>query len=416
MRSILIASIFFSSFSALAVENSVGTTGYIRLQTSLQDEKANVCFKAPGAGSKYRLGNECETWIELGLYDTIHFDNGVILHNQIRPAFTGANNKNIEYLRLDELYSEISNIFDNTLFFWVGRRFYDRRDSHINDYFYLNLSGDGAGFRNLDIGGYKLSYSYIFDRLDPPSVAGDEKVHFDSHDVRVTKPTERGEWSVFANRMEIHSKTFNTAQHLNVSSGYATGFLYKDTRLMGELFGMEGESISALFYGEGVAKGAGSTSPYLQEAFIDAVLGTSEAIEAAETWRFVNHNAFENEQWGLISNFMYEKRREVGFSGSDQTWISAGVRPYWFFHKNGRLVLEEGIDHIEDNAANKTYLLTKTTVALEAALNKGVWKRPVVRLFYTYADWSEDAVGLVSSYYPTQTHGDNVGIQLEYWW
>jgi maltoporin len=232
----------------------------------------------------------------------------------------------------------------------------------------------------------------------------------------VTKPTERGEWSVFANRMQIHSKTFNTAQQLNVSSGYAAGFLYKDTRLMSELFGMEGESISALFYGEGVAKGAGSTSPYLQEGFIDAVLGTSDAVEAAETWRFVNHNVFENEQWGLISNFMYEKRFEVGFSGTDQTWISAGVRPYWFFHKNGRLVLEEGIDRIEDNAANKTYLLTKTTIALEAALDKGVWKRPVIRLFYTYADWSDNAVGMVSSYYPTQTHGDNVGIQLEYWW
>lgn len=40
----------------------------------------------------------------------------------------------------------------------------------------FNMSGDGAGFRNLDVQGYKLSYSYIFDRLDPPSASGGENV------------------------------------------------------------------------------------------------------------------------------------------------------------------------------------------------------------------------------------------------
>lgn len=418
MRSILLASIFLASFSALAVENSVGTTGYMRLQTSLQDEKTNVCFKAPGAGSKYRLGNECETWIELGLYDTIRFDNGITLHNQIRPVFTGANNRNIEYLRLDELYSELGGIVEhNTLSLWAGRRFYERYDSHLSDYFYFNMSGDGAGFRNLDLDGYKLSYSYIFDSLNPPSVSGNEKVHFDSHDLRLSKPTERGEWTLFANRMEVHSKTFSPTQQIDVSPGYAAGVLYKDIHLTKELFGMEGENITGLFYGKGVAKGAGAASPYLQEAFIDAILGTNDAIEEARTWRFINYNGFENEQWGLISNVVYEKRKEINFSGADQTWISAGVRPYWFFHKNGRLVMESGIDWIEDDATNQIYTLSKTTVALEAAVDKGIWKRPVVRLFYTYSDWSDNTLGMVGSgYYSTQTHGDNVGIQLEYWW
>lgn len=409
--------IALTSIAGWASEHILGTTGYARLQTSLQDDKANVCFKAPGAGSKYRLGNECDTWIELGLYDTIRFDNGVTLHNQIRPVFTGANNRDIEYLRLDELYSEISGIFNNSVSFWAGRRFYERYDSHMNDYFYFNMSGDGAGFRNLDINGYKLSYSYIFDRLNPPSLSGDQKVYFDSHDLRLSKPTSRGEWTIFANRMEVHSKTFNSTQRIDTSPGYAAGFLYKDTRLTKEFFGMEGENMSAIFYGKGVAKSAGSSSPYLQESFIDNILSTTDAIEEAKTWRFVNYNAFENEEWGLMSNFVYEKRREAQFSGSDQTWISAGVRPYWFFHKNGRLVLETGIDRVEDDTTNQIYTLIKTTVALEAALDKGIWKRPVLRLFYTYADWSESALGTIStSYYANQTYGDNLGIQLEYWW
>lgn len=417
MKNIIIASVLSLSMTGWAVDNAFGTIGYMRLQTSLNDDTSNVCFKVPGAGSKYRLGNECETWIELGLYDRIRFDNGVTLHNQIRPVFTGANNREIDYLRLDELYSEISGILDNSVSFWIGRRFYERYDSHMNDYFYFNMSGDGAGFRNLDINGYKLSYSYMVERLDPSSVSGDEKVFFDSHDLRLSKPVERGEWTLFANRMQVHSKTFHTGEHIAISKGYAAGLLYKDTRLTEEFFGMKGDNISGLFYGRGAAKNAGSTSPYLQEPFIDAVLATSDAVEEATTWRFINTNTFENEQWGLMSNIVYEKRRETDFSGTDQTWISVGIRPYWFFHKNGRLVFESGIDRISDNASRQTYRLIKNTVALEAALDKGIGKRPVLRLYYTYADWSDNAIGSVGTpYYANQSYGDNLGIQLEYWW
>lgn len=418
MIRIVMVAAFLTSLPIWGAENTLGTTGYARLQTSFDDDKANVCFKAPGAGSKYRLGNECDTWIELGLYDRIRFDNGITMHNQIRPIFSGANNRQIDYLRLDEIYSEFSGIFDNnSVSFWAGRRFYERYDSHINDYFFFNMSGDGAGFRNLNINGYKLSYSYIFDRLNPSNISGDEKVRFDSHDLRLIKTVPRGEWSLFANRMQVHSKTFNDTQHIRASPGYAAGFLYKDTQICKELFGMEGENVSAIFYGKGVAKSAGSGSPYLQEGLIDNILSSPDTIEEARTWRFINYNAFEHGDWGLMSNFVYEKRRETRFSGTNQTWISAGVRPYWFFHKNGRVVFEEGIDRVQDDNSHQIYTLAKSTVALEAALDKGVWKRPVLRFYYTYADWSDSALGSIGTdYYANRTHGDNLGIQLEYWW
>ena len=80
-------------------------------------------------------------------------------------------------------------------------------------------------------------------------------------------------------------------------------------------------------------------------------------------------------------------------------------------------MFESGIDRISDNASHQTYRLIKNTVALEAALDKGIWKRPVLRLYYTYADWSDNAIGSVGTpYYANQSYGDNLGIQLEYWW
>lgn len=413
----LISIMLIFSLQGWAVDNSAGTVGYARIQNSLDGDKANICFKAPGAGSKYRLGNECETWIELGFYDKITFDNGIIMHNQIRPVFTGPNNRDIEYLRLDEAYTEFSGIFDNSVSFWAGRRFYERYDSHINDYFFFNMSGNGAGFRNLDLGDIKLSYSYLFDRVDPSTISGSDTILFDSHDIRLTSATQRGEWILFVNAMTLHSHNFSSTLHVDTSRGYAFGTLYKDKKITRQLFGMEGENMTGLFYGEGIAKGAGSVSPYYQDPFVETILQTGAAINDARTWRFINYNDFANDGWGVMSNIVYETRDEQSFSGIKQRWFSAGIRPYWFFHQNLRLVTEAGIDRVDNKADSTTYLLTKTTLALEAALEKGLWKRPVIRLYYTHADWSNNAKGLIGSeYYADQTHGDNLGVQFEYWW
>ncbi|MDD2780741.1 carbohydrate porin [Sulfuricurvum sp.] len=413
-----LALILFSFFvSAFGIDNRIGTVGYARLQTSLNGDKTDVCFKAPGAGSKYRLGNECETWIELGFYDTITFDNGITMHNQLRPVFTGPNNRDIEYLRLDEAYTELSGIFDNSVSFWAGRRFYDRYDSHISDYFFFNMSGTGAGFRNLDLGDVKLSYSYLFDHVDPSTINGSDSVLFDSHDIRLSAPTARGEWTLFANTMTLHAHEFTSTVHTGTSRGYALGGLYKDKKITQELFGMEGENVTGLFYGEGVAKGAGSVSPYYQDPFVETILQSGTSIEKAQTWRFINYNDFANDTWGMMSNLVYETRDEEAFSGLKQTWLSAGVRPYWFLHRNARLVTEVGIDRVDDKINDTTYLLSKTTLALEAALDKGLWKRPVIRVYYTHANWSNNAKGLVGGdYYADQTHGNNLGVQFEYWW
>ena len=79
--------------------------------------------------------------------------------------------------------------------------------------------------------------------------------------------------------------------------------------------------------------------------------------------------------------------------------------------------LEAGYDGVHDKVSGVHHTLIKTTLAAELATDKGVWKRPVLRLFYTAADWSDGAKGMVGGdYYAGKTSGDNIGIQLEYWW
>ncbi len=399
------------------LDNEFGTTGYGRIQTSFPEGKESVCFKAPGAGSKYRLGNECETWIETALYYDIKLDNGVVIHNQFRPVFSGPNGREIDYLQTDELYSEISNLFDNPVSFWIGRRFYKRYDSHMSDYFFLNMSGDGAGISNLDLGGVSLSYSFLYDRLNPQTVAGDEKVLMQSHDLRFRTPLPRGEATLFLNYMTSEGKTFATGETLAEADGYAIGFLYHDQKISEELFGMKGENITALLYGKGLARGAGAVSPLRQDALIDTMLNATGKIGHSRTWKVINYGAFENDTFGVMSNLVYERKDDSGFTRTDQEWFSFGIRPYWFFHPNSRLLLEAGYDHVHDRINATRYALGKATAALEFALRKGVWERPVLRFYVTGSTWSDSAKGLIGGdYYADQTSGNNAGVQIEYWW
>lgn len=401
----------------LSVEDEMGTVGFARVQTSFSDNKENVCFKLPGASTKYRLGNECESWIELGVYQDLTFDSGVVVHNQVRPIFYGENEEKIDFLRFDEFYSELSGIFDNSVSFWIGRRFYKRYDSYLSDYFFLNMSGDGAGINNLDLGEFKLSYSFIYDNVNPALVANDESALFHSHDIRLEKSVERGEYTLFLNYMSLEDKQFSDGQTIDAVDGFALGLIYKDTEIFKELFNMKGNNISGLFYGEGVAKGAGAYSPYRQEGLIDQIITSTKSIKNSDTIRLINYNQLENDKWGIMSNLVYEYRNDKEFLNIKQDWFSVGIRPYWFFNRYARLLAEVGYDNVHDRVNNDTYSLRKFSTALEFALDTGLWERPVLRFHYTTATWSNNAKGQVGTdYYSDKTSGDNIGIQIEYIW
>lgn len=401
-------------FDLYALENKMGSVGYVRIQTTLQNEKANSCFKAYGADTKYRLGNECETWLELGVFQNLKFENGIKIHNQIRPVFSGANNKKIDFVRFDEAYSEVFNLFENSVSFWAGRRFYKRYVSYISDYFFLNMSGDGAGVNNLDLGPVVFSYSFIFSKVDPKTVAGNEKLFFESHDLRFEKKFDDDVATLFLNYMRLEGKNLSTTQNMKGLDGYAVGLLYESKQA---LLGLHGKNMSALLYGEGLAKGAGAYSPYLQNDLVDQLINTDTNIKGSKTFRAINYNGFENGSFGFMSNIVYQNKDDKKFTNTYIDWLSLGVRPYFFLNRYSRFVLEAGYDYINDRIAKQDHYLAKFSSAVEFAFEKGIWKKPVLRLYYTKALWDENSKGQVGgAYYANRSSGDNIGMQLEYGW
>jgi maltoporin len=406
-----------------AIEESKETFGYGRIQTSFQDDKENLCFMAPGAGSKYRLGNECESWIELGISQNIKLDNDINIHNQVRPSFMGPNNEKIDFFDWAEVYSEISNIFNNDISFWIGRRLYKRVESHINDYWPLNTSGTGLGVDGISIfDNTKLNYALFFDRLNPTTDTSDKDIYLYRNDIRFDIDISNSKLTLFLNYLHVNSQGFDSQHHLNSENGYASAIVLKNDTIFQKLFDLKGENVTGLFYGAGIGKDAGEYLPYPDKQLknselIENLISNPNAIDKSNTWRVFNYNSIESENFGIISAFVYEDLKDKAFANKKQKWLSAGIRPYWFVGKNFRLTGELGYDNIDNEIENKNYNLIKTTIATEFALDKGVWSRPVVRLFYTYASWSDSAKGEIGGdYYKNDTNGDNIGIQLEYWW
>jgi len=396
------------SNAALAeLSHDYGTNGYFRIGTGLSDnDAAQEVFKAPGASSKYRLGNENDTYIELGGYNTIRQNGeGAYLRTEIMGIFTGAQNEEITFDEVSQLYAEAGD-FTTALGnpkLWIGKRYYDRYDIHINDYFYLNtLQGfTGGGIRDVDFGFGKLALAVGRQKADNDIY----QTRFDARlsDIAIGDQSSVTLWGGY--------DSSGSKSAIKGLSGYSTGVMLKDEDLLGSI------NTFMVQYGKGLGRHAGTGG-------IDAAAGnvTNSAdannFEDAETFRIVNSNLIEpSDDWALMTALVYETKNSKSYDGTDQEWLSLGMRPMWFVNKNFRVPLEIGYDYVKDNTSDTDGSLFKTTLAAEFALERGFWERPVLRAFITHASWSNEFKGQVGGItYANDTSGWTAGIQAEMWW
>ena len=116
------------------------------------------------------------------------------------------------------------------------------------------------------------------------------------------------------------------------------------------------------------------------------------------------------------------RHEDRGMAGkSEIDWYGFAVRPMVFLNEHVSLALELGVDHIDDELHDRKGTLYKETLALQLSRKPGYYERPVLRLFATYAQWSDDFKGLVGAKpddapYGEDTEGWSTGLQLEWWW
>jgi maltoporin len=158
-------------------------TAYVRagVQFNGSGGGGNFNFELPdNEGGRARLGNENDTYFELtwkqahmlgdspDVMDVSMVFTPAIRYVQNRATFvtglTGGreNGSDFDFV-MREAYLEMANVFKGApeITFWGGQRFYDRFNIDSNDYFWLDMSGYGAGVKNIDVGIGKLWLAYL---------------------------------------------------------------------------------------------------------------------------------------------------------------------------------------------------------------------------------------------------------------
>jgi maltoporin len=422
------------------LNNFIDTAGYFRSGYGRSASGGPmVGFQAPGAPSKYRLGNEPDSYAELtisknyylpGTFDldqTRHSDGtlkGPIAHGQVRfnlynpySDFGSSDNTSVSLL---EAWVSVGHVlpFAPSTKFWAGNRFYRRHDIHVTDFFYWNVSGGGGGIEDVPLGPGHLAFAWIgwgntsgFSYLpepDPENRAGFAK---STYDLRVYDlPLLFGHVELGLAYSRISSGLDETGRPGPKSHGFAGALVHTVPGFISD----DGVQKFSLQYGTGPARTFTSgfeTVTLPQGTFIRPDENEFTRLRVTESF-----TANMGEYFSLGPLVVFQMDRE-GSSSTDKLWVSAGARPIVHFTRNLSLAVEGGMDWVKDKAAGTEGTLGKITVAPQVSIGNRWNSRPVIRLFVTGAAWTDDFVGRVGGVDDaTDDEGLTAGMQGETWW
>lgn len=387
-------------------------------------------YRAPNAGSKFRLGNETETYVEtafgytfpqLGLAEGKEFSIG------FRPSYVVPDNKSstASTFSVREAYAKAKGVWEaqGDASFWAGQRFYQRYDVHMSDFYYLDMSGYGGGVEDVQLGDFsKFDIAWIggsIDALEGGAEIVDQRVvnTKNSLDIRfrdISVPGGKGMvWVDLAHVNDANKPNGRNVQTRG-GAGLALGFMHEAQGVFG------GTNRATLLGGVGAAANFQSTEPDFGDFPFDKTNGEYDDtlfVDYKDIWhvRFVNDLVVQpSDDWTMQMVFVYD-HFDAGLVGIDSKvqWISFGARPVYSITDHFSLAFEAGVDHTDADFQNSGQVY-KFTFAPQITPGRGHFARPALRVFATYAFWSDDFKGQVLP--DNSTDGLNIGVQAEAWW
>ena len=401
--------------------------GYVRSGFGVDASgKGQQPFIAPLAGSKYRLGNEAETYLE-STFDygaTSPGDNPAFFDTRITLAYVTPTSQSSSFattFSLREAYALARGVWpaQPRATFWAGARFYDRYDVHLTDFWYRDPSGFGGGVENVSIGeSARLAVAWIggsSDELDSNgSVPSDDLFRFNKNtfDVKLSGlGVARGQLSAAVDFSHFNGDEVITSDPpivLEDSWGVgATGVI--DWPFKG------GRHRLALQYGSGAAYDFRSV--ITRPAGRDFEPGEVVHVDALWQFRVVNDFLLDRRgPWALQALVLYQQLDNGAVSNSRIHWMSLGARPVRRLGRFFSLATEAGWDYtVQGDLPGGS--LFKLTVAPQITPELKFLSRPSLRAFATWAHWSEafrDSIASATN--PNQVRGASFGVQLETWW
>jgi len=373
-----------------------------------------VAFEAPGAGAKFRLGNEAETYAELifvnNWVNPEHGSDKAWIRSEFMVEANTTNSANYanfangtgnDQFRLREAFVQAGNVLESqpSAKFWAGERYYRRQHIDIDDFYPLDMSGYGAGVEDVNVGIGKMAVAFL-SGARPDIITSNGNLAKSNIDVRLYDL--KGPAGLWAGWFDYAtSKGGNTPTGtVPTTDGYAVGLRHQRLEWHG------GYHAFSIQYGTGAASNFSTDidnpTPFVHSA--KKLLVTEQVVYQA------------NDRFAIMPIFVYQRSKDGNPQHDWNQWVSFGARPELFFTNHISLALEAGFDHTHSPGQYDGWL-RKCTIAPQIGAGRKFFSRPVLRAFLTYADWSDGFRGLVGGTpYLNRTSGLTYGVQAEHWW
>lgn len=396
---------------------------------------SQVCFQAPNMDYKFRFGNECETYSELELSDTVFKDpSGVQFGVHTMIAYITSQNSTFENLSsVSGNQIALRQMWGNAVVpgvgtFWAGNRYYMRQDVHMIDYFWWDSSGPGAGIEEIDLGFGKLAFA-VFQSHAAASTSGSNQTQVWRPDLRLYNvglpigSLTIGYNGAFVSYRQDDSTLADNANPKPSKMGHWLTALWSAPMLGGRNnLGLQWANGPATPMGN-VFVGATSSSSGFR-VIEDLVINPSDQFSLG----------------GVVTYSDYKQRYSTDPANDTAAWntgtqMGVGARGSFHFSKLASVALDVGYESAKPKNAptggnTDAATVIKATPALvlhpPAGPGGAYFTRPELRFFVTYASWNDaaKAAGIFGqggcsategATFKCDSNGLTVGAQLEAW-
>ncbi|MDO6765031.1 maltoporin LamB [Agarivorans sp. 1_MG-2023] len=419
-----------AAMSSQAIAATPEFNGYMRSGIGATGSGGDqMCFQADGSPYKHRLGNECETYAEIALSAPLYEEGNKSMgvHTLLAHSVDQRNDWEESPSAVREMYVSGQNMVESFegSNLWAGKRFYQRRDVHQLDYYYLANAGAGAGIENIDLGFAKLSAAWVrntSEALFDANIAGEGKqmAEFSGNNldlrldgINTNSNGELGLVGIYGTYSEADDQDFR------VENQKDSGVFLMAEHTQGNFFG--GFNKLSVAYASDAMAGIGASGQLrgfsyeeVEVAPLDSGSYLAESNEGS-WYRILNWGVVDLTDAAALSYVVnYENYDKDDNKGS--TLFTVGVRPQYNWNNNLSTILDLGYDIVEFQDAaiangSEDNKLAKITVAQQWQAGPNVFARPALRAFATYAK-SDQYISRDSSSKDEVTFG----FQAEAWW
>ena len=391
-----------------------------------------------------RLGDECDTYAELTLNQEVYNKaNNKWTLNTLVAYGTAEGNRDLQgdswqgvggdgpwngqRLSIRELWTGYQT--DAGYQIWAGKRFYQRKDIHLLDLYYLNDSGYGAGIEGIDVGMGNLAFAVTKWANDGTSDYNRNVYKLDArwNGIPVGPLGNLDASVIYALPFISEQQEANAAGNARANRANSGALVTLDLNTAVNSDSVNLMNHFVVQYGTNGFGYIGSNDNHAGDNYSPDIDDTGVRVINWGTLDAGNFGLGYSLIWAHVDNGDDHPAADgVNFTTPRSGWTySIVLRPEYKWTEFTRTTLELGYSAQKTNGwvANTKYEdpdVYKVTLAQQFTPGKGFWTRPAIRFYVSYIGGDEFANGWNPGYKNKNKDGDEhqitVGTQVEAWW